>query len=109
MLIEVDDTALISGAHRKHLKITTLTELQREKLARGMARTAVLDYLKSESELSKFPLQRFVDFDLIENSTYISICPTPTKVMPNYSKIWRVAQSESDKLRAAPLSDEEII
>jgi hypothetical protein len=109
MLIEVNDTALVPGAHRKHLKISTLTELQKVKLARGIARTAALDYLKSESEFSSFPLQRFVDFNLTPNATYISIRPSPTKVTPNYSKIWRIAQSESDKLRAAPLSAEEII
>jgi hypothetical protein len=109
MLIEVNETALVSGAKRKHLRISTFTELQRVKLARGIARTAALDYLRSESEFSNFPLQRFVDFDLTPNATYISIRPSPTKVMPNYSKIWRLAQSESDKLRAAPLPDEEII
>ena len=109
MLIEVNETALVSGANRKHLKISTLTELQKVKLARGIAKTAALDYLKSESEFSNFPVQRFVDFNLTQNATYISVCPTPTKVMRNDSKIWRLAQSESDKLRGASLSDEEII
>jgi hypothetical protein len=109
MLIEVNETALLTGANRKHLKISTLTELQRVKLARGVAKTAALDYLKSESEFSNFPLQRFVDFNLTQNATYISICPTPTKVMADDSKIWRLAQSESDKLRVAPLNDEEIL
>ena len=104
MLIEVNETALLTGANRKHLKISTLTELQKVKLARGVARTAALDYLKSESEFSNFPLQRFVDFNLTQNATYISICPTPTKVMPDDSKIWRLAQSESDKLRVVPLA-----
>lgn len=109
MLIEVNETALVTGANRKHLKISTLTELQKVKLAKGIARTAALDYLKSESEFSYFPLQRFVDFNLTQNATYISICPSATKVMPDDSKIWRLAQSESDERRMAPLSDEEII
>lgn len=99
MLIEVNDTALASGGNRKHLKISTLTELQKVKLASGIARSAALDYLKSESEFSNFPLQRFVDFNRTEIPTYISIRPPPTKVLPNDSKVWRLAQSESDKLR----------
>jgi hypothetical protein len=103
MRIEVNDTALESGRNRKHLKISTLTELQKVKLASRIARSAALDYLKSESELSNFPLQRFVDFHLTENPTYISIRPPPTKVLPNDSKIWRLAQSESDKLRSDPV------
>ena len=104
MLIEVNKTALVTGANRKHLKISTLTKLQKVKLARGIARTAALDYLESESEFSYFPLQRFVDFNLTQNATYISIRPSPTKVMPDDSKIWRLAQSESDKLRIVPLA-----
>lgn len=104
ILIEVNATAMASDAHRKHLKISTLTELQKLKLAGGIARSAALDYLELESEFSHFPLQRFVDFNLTESPTYISIRPLPTKVLPNNSKVWRLAQSESDKLRAKPLA-----
>jgi hypothetical protein len=103
MLIEVNDAALTSGGNRKHLKISTLTELQKVKLASGIARSAALDYLKSESEFSNFPLKRFVDFNRTEIPTYISIRPAPTKVLPNDSKVWRLAQSESDKHRGDPL------
>jgi hypothetical protein len=103
MLIEVNDTALASGGNRKHLKVSTLTDLQKVKLASGIARTAALDYLKSESEFSTFPVQRFVDFNLTHTPTYISIRPQPTKVLPNDSKVWRLAESESDKLRGEPL------
>ena len=102
MLIEVNATALASGANRKHLKISALTKIQKVKLATGIARSAALDYLSSASEFSSFSLQRFVDFNLTENPTYISIRPSPTKILPNDSKIWRLAQSESDKLRGDP-------
>ena len=64
---------------------------------------AALDHLKSEEEFRRFPAQRFVNFDLIRPS-YISICPPPTKVFRNGAKIWRLAQSEADKLRGEPLS-----
>ena len=103
MLIEVNDTALASCGNRKHLKVSALTDTQKVKLASGIARTAALDYLKSESEFSNFPVQRFVDFNLTETPTYISIRPQPTRVLPNDTKVWRLAQSESDKLRSKPL------
>jgi hypothetical protein len=102
MLIEVNARALASGVKRKHLKISALTEPQKVKLATGIARTAALDYLKLESEFNHFPLQRFVDFNLTDAPTYISIRPSPSKVLPNDSKVWRLAQSESDKLRGEP-------
>ena len=104
MLIEVTATALANASKRKHLKVSALTALQKVKLATGIARTAALDYLKSEPRFSNFPLQRFVDFDLIETPTYISVPPPPTKVLPNDSKIWRLAQSQSDKLRGEKVS-----
>ena len=103
MLIEVNDRALASGGNRKHLKVSALTNPQKVKLASGIARTAALDYLKSEREFSNFPMQRFVDFNLTHTPTYISIRPEPTKVLPNDSKVWRLAESESDKLRGEPL------
>ena len=104
MLIEVTAKAFANASKRKHLKVSALTALQKEKLARRIATTAALDYLQSEPEFSNFRLQRFVDFNLIETPTYISIRPPPTKVLPNDSKIWRLAQSESDKLRGEQVS-----
>ena len=104
MLIEVTATALANDSKRKHLKVSALTALQKVKLATGIAKTAALDYLKSEPRFSNFPLQRFVDFDLIGTPTHISIRPPPTKVLPNDSKIWRLAQSQSDKLRGESVS-----
>jgi hypothetical protein len=65
--------------------------------------TAALEYLKGEPEFHSFPAQRFVNFDLIK-PTYISIRPPPTKVLPDGSRIWRVAESEADKLRGEPNS-----
>jgi len=105
LLIEINDLALTSGAKEKHLKVSTLTKPQRVELAGGIARAAARDYLKLERGFRKFPVQRFVDFNLTGTPTYISIRPPPTKVLPNDSKIWRLAESESDQLRGEPLSD----
>ena len=104
LLIEVNDRALISGGHERHLKVSALTDLQKMELAREIGKTAALDYLKSEPEFSKLPVQRFVDFNLTDTPTYISIEPPPAKVLPNDSKVWRLAESEADKLRTKPLS-----
>ncbi len=104
LLIEINDTAFTSGAKEKHLKVSTLTKPQKVELAGEIARTAARDYLKFERAFRKFPVQRFVDFNLTGTPTYISICPPPTKVLPNGSKIWRLAETESDKLRTKPLS-----
>jgi hypothetical protein len=105
LLIEISDTALRSGGKEKHLKVSALKDFQKAKLAGKIAKTAARDYLKSEHEFRKFPVQRFVDFNLTGTPTYISIRPPPTKVLPNDSKIWRLAESESDQLRGEPLSD----
>jgi len=101
--IEINDAALTFGGNEKHRQVSTLTDLQKVELAGEIARTAASDYLKSESEFSNFPVHRFVDFNLTENPTYISIRIPPTKVLPNDSKVWRLAESESDKLRGEPL------
>ena len=103
LLIEINDTALRFGANGKRREVSELTDLQRMELAGEIARSAASNYLKSESELSNFPVQRFVDFNLIETPTYISIRPQPTRVLPNDSKVWRLAESESDKRRSEPL------
>jgi hypothetical protein len=104
LLIEINDRALVSGCHERHVKVSALTDLQKAELAMEMGRTAALEYLKSESEFSKLPVQRFVDFNPTETPTYISIGPTPNKVLPDDSKVWRLAESEADKLRTKPLS-----
>jgi len=89
LLIEINDTAFTSGAKERHLKVSTLTKPQKVELAGEIAKTAARDYLKFERAFRKFPVQRFVDFNLTGTPTYISICPPPTKVLPNGSKIWR--------------------
>jgi hypothetical protein len=104
LLIEINDTALISGAKEKHLRVSTLTKPQKVELAGEIGRTAARDYLKLERAFRNFPVQRFVDFNLTRTPTYISVCPPPIKVLPNGSKIWRLAESESDKLRTKPLA-----
>ena len=104
LLIDVDDKTLAAAAKKKHLKVSALTDSENAKLAGEIARAAALDYLKSEAEFRQFPAQRFVNFDVIHPS-YISIRPPPTKVLPDGSRVWRVAQSEADKLRGEPFSE----
>ena len=103
MLIEINDAALTSGRAEKHPLLSTLTEIQEMNLATGIAKTAALDYLQSESEFSGYPVQRFVDFNLVDTPDYISIRPPPTKVLSNDSRVWRLAESEADKLRSKPV------
>jgi hypothetical protein len=104
LLIEINDAALRSGGKEKHLKVSALRESQKVELAGKIAKTAARDYLKSQREFRKFPVQRFVDFNLTRTPTYISIRPAPAKILPNDSKVWRLAESESDQLRSQPLS-----
>lgn len=104
LLIEISDAALTSCGKKKHLNVSALTESRRAEFAGEIAMAAAGDYLKSEQEFRQFPSQRFVNFDLTQPPSYISIRPEPTKVLPNGSKIWRLAQSEADKLRGEPLS-----
>ncbi len=104
LLIEINDSTLTSCGRKKQLKVPALTDAQKVQLASEIAMAAALDSLKSEDEFRQFPAQRFVNFDLIRPQSYISIRPPPTKVLPNGSKVWRVAQSEADKLRGEPLS-----
>src|SRR6266513_3689143 len=103
LIIEINDTTLTPCGNKKHVKVSALTDSQKMELAGEIAMAAALDYLKSEEEFRQFPAQRFVNFDLIR-PTYISIRPRPTKVLPNGSKAWRLAQSEADKLRGEPRS-----
>lgn len=104
LLIEISQKALTSVARKKHLKVAALTDSQEAELAGEIAMAAAHDYLKSEQEFRQFPAQRFVNFDLVPPPSYISIRPPPTKVLPNDSKVWRIAQTEADKLRGEPLS-----
>jgi len=104
LLIEINNTTLTTGGKKKHLKVSALRDHQKAELAGEIAMVVAHDYLKSEPEFRQFPAQRFVNFNLTRPPTYISIRPPPTKVLPNGSKIWRLAESEADKLRGEPLS-----
>jgi CRP/FNR family cyclic AMP-dependent transcriptional regulator len=104
LLIEISDTTLKSCAKKKHVKVPLLTDAQKAELAGKVAMAAGLDYLRSEDEFHQFPAQRFVNFDLIRPPSYISVRPQPSKVLPNGAKVWRLAESEVDKLRGEPLS-----
>jgi len=104
LLIEINETALRSGGKEKHLKVSALRDSQEVKLAGKIAKTAARDYLKSLREFRKFPVQRFVDFNLTETPTYISIRPPAAKTWPNGSKVWRLAEGDSDQSRSEPLS-----
>ena len=104
LLIEIDDTTLKSCAKKEHVKVPVLTDAEKAELAGKVAMAAGLDYLRSEDEFHQFPAQRFVNFDLIRPPSYISVRPLPNKVLPNGAKLWRLAESEADKLRGEPLS-----
>jgi CRP-like cAMP-binding protein len=104
LLLEIDETTLVAHCKKKRLKLSDTAGSKKVELARKMARTAALAYLKSEPEFRQFPERRFVNFDHTAPPTHISICPPPTKVLPNGSKVWRLAESEADQLRGEPLS-----
>ena len=103
LLIEVEDKAVKTHDGRKHLEASEPGDTQSREAASQIAMAAALDYLKAEPEFRAFPAQRFVNFDLIR-PTHISIRPPPAKVLPDGSKIWRLAESEADKLRGEPHS-----
>ncbi|MDQ6808865.1 MAG: hypothetical protein M3Z64_05495 [Verrucomicrobiota bacterium] len=104
LLIEINDQTLRSGGEEKHLEFSALSDRQKVDFAGEIGRTAALDFLDSEHEFSNLPVRRFVDFDLTEMPAYISVQPAPTRTLPNHSRVWRLAQTESDKLRTEPLS-----
>jgi CRP-like cAMP-binding protein len=104
LLLEVDEKILGAHCKKKDIKLSGLAESEKVKLAGEVARAAALAYLKSESEFRQFPARRFVNFDHTPPPTHISICPAPTKVLRNGSKVWRLAESEADQLRGEPLS-----
>ncbi|MDQ2918466.1 MAG: hypothetical protein M3R10_01130 [Verrucomicrobiota bacterium] len=104
LLVEVNDRTLLRGGKERDLKVSALTDLQKVELAREIAQTAALDYLKSEPEFSKLPVQRFVDFNLAHTPTYISIRPPPSKILLDGSIVCRLAETEAEKLRSKPLS-----
>lgn len=104
LLIEINEQTLRAGGDEAHRKFSKMSDRQKVDFAAEIGRTAALDFLNLEKEFSRLPVRRFVDFDLTETPTYISARPAPTRTLPNDSKVWRLAQCESDKLRTEPLS-----
>jgi CRP/FNR family transcriptional regulator, cyclic AMP receptor protein len=104
LLLEIDETTLGAHCKKKRRKLSDIAGSKKVELAGKIARAAALAYLKSEPEFRQFPARRFVNFDYTAPPTHISICPPPSKVLPNGSKVWRLAESEADQLRGEPLS-----
>jgi CRP/FNR family transcriptional regulator, cyclic AMP receptor protein len=102
LLIEIDDKTLTSCVRKKHLKISD--DSRKAELAGEIAMAAAADYFKVQPEFGRFPVRRFVNFDLIRPQSYISVRPPPTSVLDNGAKVWRVEESEADKLRGEPRS-----
>jgi CRP-like cAMP-binding protein len=103
LLIEVDDKAVRAHDRHKHVKTSTPGNTHSLEVAGEIAMAAARHYLKSEPEFWPFPALRFVNFDLIR-PTHISVRPPPTKILPDGSKVWRLAEGEADKLRGEPHS-----
>jgi CRP/FNR family cyclic AMP-dependent transcriptional regulator len=97
LLIEVENKIVRAHDRQKHRKVSEPDDAHAGEVA------AALDYLKAEPEFRPFPAQRFVEFDRIR-PTHISVCPPPTKILPDGSKVWRLAESDADKLRGEPHS-----
>ena len=103
LLVEVEDKAVKAHERQKHRKVSELGDAHAAEVAGEIAMAAALDYLKSEPEFRPFPAQRFVNFDQT-HPTHISIRPPATRVLPDGTRIWRLAESEADKLRGEPHS-----
>jgi CRP/FNR family cyclic AMP-dependent transcriptional regulator len=103
LLIEVEDKLVKAHDRHKHIKASERSDAHAAEVAGEIAMGAALEYLKAEPEFRRFPAQRFVNFDRCQQ-THISICPPPTKILKDGSRIWRLAESEADKLRGEPHS-----
>jgi CRP/FNR family transcriptional regulator, cyclic AMP receptor protein len=104
LLIEVSDKTLAASLRKKRLKASSLKDFQKSELAGEIAMAAALRYLKSQAAFRQFPARRFVNFDLVRPPSYISVRPAPSKVLPDGTMVWRIAESDADKLRGEPLS-----
>jgi len=103
LLIEVEDKVVRAHDKNEHVKGSEPGDAHSAEVAGEIAMAAALEYLKGEPDFRPFPAQRFVEFDRIR-PTHISIRPPPTKILPDGSKIWRLRESEADKLRGEPHS-----
>jgi CRP/FNR family transcriptional regulator, cyclic AMP receptor protein len=104
LLIEVSDKTLAAALRKKRLKTLSLKDFQKTELAGEIAMAAALRYLKSQTEFRQFPARRFVNFDLVRPPSYISVRPPPSKVLPDGAMVWRITESDADKLRGESLS-----
>ena len=103
LMIEVEDKAVRAHDRHEHLKGSKPGDMHSTEVAAEIAMAAAVQYLKNEDEFRPFPAQRFVNFDLVR-PTHISIRPPPNKILQSGSKVWRLAESEADKLRGEPHS-----
>jgi CRP/FNR family cyclic AMP-dependent transcriptional regulator len=103
LLIEVEDKAVRAHYRHQHLNASEVGEAHAAEVAGEIARAAAGEYLKSDPEFRPYPAQRFVNFDRIQ-PTHISVRPPPTKVLHDGTRVWRLAESEADKLRGEPHS-----
>jgi hypothetical protein len=103
LLIEVDGKAVRAHDRHAHVKISERSEAHGAEVAGEIAMAAALEYLKAQPEFRPFSAQRFVNFDPCPQ-THISISPPPTRILRDGSKIWRLAESDADKLRGEPHS-----
>lgn len=104
LLIEVSDKMLGAAIRKKRLKTSSLRDFQKNELAGEIAMAAALKYLKSQAEFRQFPTRRFVNFDLLRPPSYISVRPAPSRILADGTMVWRIAESDADKLRGEPLS-----
>jgi hypothetical protein len=104
LLIEVSDKTLAPALRKKRLRTSSLSDLKKNQMAGEIAMAAALRYLKSQAEFRQFPARRFVNFDLVRRPSYISVRPAPSRILPDGTMVWRVAESDADKLRGEPLS-----
>lgn len=104
LLIEVSHRTLAAALRRKRLPSTSIKTFQKAEFAGEIAMRAARTYLNSRREFRQFPARRFVNFDFVRPPSYISIRPAPDKVSRDGTMVWRVTESEADKLRSEPLS-----
>jgi hypothetical protein len=103
LLIEVQEKAVRAHERHKHVKASERGGAHSAEVAGEIAMAAAVEYLKGEDEFRRFPAQRFVNFEPA-SPTHISICPPPSKILGDGSKIWRLAECDADKLRGEPRS-----
>jgi CRP-like cAMP-binding protein len=102
-MIEVEENAVKAHDRHRHVKVSERSDTHSAEVAGEIGMAAALEYLKGEAEFRPYPAQRFVNFDRCLQ-THISTSPPPTMILKDGSKIWRLAESDADKLRGEPHS-----